>query len=1504
MKIKPSRFPGVRGEGRKTDQGETCMALYCKQLKAAYITEEIHKIIEKFPEKDREEIRELYKYDSCFEMVTNFKPGERGENSRELAICMVARNIVERGFPTLAPKLMRQEVHPGITADGIKRALVIYDKDYVFSDWKRYYYKTPGGELELVDDNEGEISLLMAADSFKAQHFERQKPLEHIISHPGTPMEQYKSYVRYCLSKSLDRLLKQYAGQRVDFAVMLPRLSPHRSSCVNIEVDGESHQDMDQRIRDAYRDRLMEELEWEPTIRVGAKDIRGKRGGDIPGEKGGAAGWQERLEGFFGRYRELAQLPDTCGKEIRIPLFGARLTETLLYLTERNEIPLFTKKTVYIRAKANSCPEAVVLGLQHGLDILHHLAAIYGGTMVVGRILLKLDDMVNGRTEQYVLEGGKAPEVSEQRFGKTDLNLVEDMEHRLFAHGGELLRSKTVALYSSYSESEDHFLNVLSQSVPYQAEKKSKDSLKYFLQLIFRKESFRPQQFEIIQAALKKKNVIGILPTGSGKTITFQLPAMLQPQSSMIITPLISLMYDQIRNLKDIRVDSCAMVNSSVQGIERHVIQERIRKMGYQLIYISPERLQTDTFKDMLPCPMAQVVLDEAHCVSQWGHDFRTAYLRVGDTINKYFPEERKSVMARPILMALTGTASCNVVTDIKRELKMGRKVEVVMPTDFRREELHFRIFRLPEERRLSWRIKEGYVEKGLEEGIRLLHGLWEEESHKDFFRKERGRYVNGSLVFCPYSQRQYESVEAIHDRLTAVMEDDGQEMRDAARRRHEEPPEIEHFTFDKYHGSRTVEEKERAQNRFKENEIALLIATKAFGMGIDKPNVRLTLHTCIPESIEAFYQEAGRAGRDRQPAVNLVLAPPAETAFDSIWDKGISDYFISRTFPEKKEFMNTVKIFLHAEYLEEDDLADRLLKSIFDDDVSDLRQGLVFDTDPVRNRLTLTMKARVFGKSRSYDISLEGEKMAMKPLSAQAKKVYGPLDAECLALLQKNLREALRQEDIVLTPEDLPKAFAYKEKYASRSLLSIMKEVQESGVPRFCYVGLDPQDLLNPVDRILASLMKYREDGRLRVTTIGRFEGIKTLPQEVLRTMMEYAKITAEEAERIIPGFRLSQAEQIRACVATVKEARREWQREWELVRKGELRDYYEKCLWGFYPTYWSLCQTNQLEEYASGGSYWHLMKLCDVRQQTLDSGQEKILYYMGILGIYDDYTRYYGPDYAEIRVVPFSKETLKEHIREYISGYETADYLKRKISDLAFLDEYADDDVEGLVTAGLEYILDYSYEKIRTHRQKQMEVMYHCVEADCGGKKGEEAFSEEVYKYFESKYTDDIFKDIKNENLLLPMAWIDKVRKLSEAPEENILENLSHLRTSASKVQEQRPRSFTVYFLYAYGILGDPEMSIRDGIEAYLEGVERLQDVRANYRSELQRISRACLEDKELYYLEEVADILENKFGAERGKKVAENLKEFKAVARELLKEAREKAGVEEPAGKTENE
>lgn len=324
------------------------------------------------------------------------------------------------------------------------------------------------------------------------------------------------------------------------------------------------------------------------------------------------------------------------------------------------------------------------------------------------------------------------------------------------------------------------------------------------LETYFGYTSFRPAQEAPIASLLRNEDVIGIMPTGAGKSICFQIPALCKAGLTIVFSPLISLMKDQVDGLLVQNIPA-ALINSTLTQAEFNKTMYEVRSGKIKLLYIAPERLGSNFFCNVLRAlPIAQVIVDEAHCISEWGHDFRPSYRLIGEWLN--------SLPKRPIVGAFTATATKYVENDIKKLL--GLDNANVYVTGFDRPNLSFAVIRTP--KRMDYVVH--YVRQHANE--------------------------NG-IIYCATRK----DVDRVYENLTRAG-----------------------IKVGHYHGGLSDEVRREMQNAYADDKLQVMVATNAFGMGIDKSNVRYVLHYQMPRNMESYYQEAGRAGRDGAPAECILL--------------------------------------------------------------------------------------------------------------------------------------------------------------------------------------------------------------------------------------------------------------------------------------------------------------------------------------------------------------------------------------------------------------------------------------------------------------------------------------------------------------------------------------------------------------------------------------------------------------------------------------------------------
>ena len=368
-------------------------------------------------------------------------------------------------------------------------------------------------------------------------------------------------------------------------------------------------------------------------------------------------------------------------------------------------------------------------------------------------------------------------------------------------------------------------------------------------------DSFRPGQSGIVSAILTGHDVLGVMPTGAGKSICYQIPAAILPGVAIVISPLISLMRDQVDALNDVGLPA-AFINTTQTPDEQDLVFAQALSGQIKLLYVTPERLETERFRNFaVRVPISLVAVDEAHCVSQWGQDFRSSYLGIGEFI--------AGLPTRPTVAAFTATATERVRRDIVSIL--GLHTPSITVTGFDRPNLYFDVISMPRKDKASW--VASYI-----------------ASHPD----------ESGIVYCATRKETEALAESLNSAVAELRAAGGADVSDIG------------TIAVAYHGGMSADTREKAQRDFVTDRVPVVVATNAFGMGIDKSNVRFVIHHNMPESIEAYYQEAGRAGRDGEPSRCTLLWNES----DIVTRRRLldSDYENERLTPEEQEAVRASK--------------------------------------------------------------------------------------------------------------------------------------------------------------------------------------------------------------------------------------------------------------------------------------------------------------------------------------------------------------------------------------------------------------------------------------------------------------------------------------------------------------------------------------------------------------------------------------------------------------------
>ena len=590
--------------------------------------------------------------------------------------------------------------------------------------------------------------------------------------------------------------------QRVDFLITTPTKS------IVVEIDDEGHQGHES--RDENRTKLLKENNID-SVRVTNQEILEGTGINLDNLSDMLAKDKvELIENLSATNKYLLAIK--FAHQIQIVIIECLLAGVFHSLSKNIEIYFDMDSVSFKKEETKFIIETALEDLN---DLISHSFKLYGIESKFGGVKLKISDQLDSILEPVIT-------YNENLSTKGICLILQDIS---FPH--------TIAHYNE-------------KTTPVSLTNVAEDTLLYFLKYIFRYDSFIEGQFEAISRALHGKDSVVLLPTGAGKSLAFQLASLIMPGVSIVIDPITALIDDQKDNLSRVGVDRVEGITSQSEGPIRSKLIRAFSSGEYIFCYISPERMQSEDFRNNLKAltiniPISLIAIDEAHCVSEWGHDFRTAYLNIGRTTREYCRSHNRI----PPLMALTGTASNVVLRDVLRELQINDFDAIITPKTFNREELHFVVYECSSDQ------KQNILRSILQYSL-----PGEFHTTTNHFYNLQNDITNCGILFCPHAGGSYgvfENTQFITSLGISARSYSGKTPKGLSDR------------------DWIIDKRQNAKD-FKNNKFPILVATKSFGMGIDKPNIRFTIHLGLPGSIESFYQEAGRAGRDRKRSQSVLM--------------------------------------------------------------------------------------------------------------------------------------------------------------------------------------------------------------------------------------------------------------------------------------------------------------------------------------------------------------------------------------------------------------------------------------------------------------------------------------------------------------------------------------------------------------------------------------------------------------------------------------------------------
>lgn len=722
------------------------------------------------------------------------------KESEFLPAILIIKNLIQRGKPTIISQYLQS----------------IYGSVHKETE----LFRTP---FVLINQSSLEWNNTIKGDE-ENDYFPARTFLEDRISEDLSEYEFIKQLIipEIEINQITQRNDENFKHQCVDF--FLPQAN------LVIEIDGQQHKEEVGRVIDSIRDNHLT-LSKVLTVRIDTKDLEARNETYL--EKIEQIKNQlDKYSRFLNLYKtnfnlSFAEIPEEIKKTKLLPTAIIRFQVLILELLESGIISLDSEKWLF-EVKNQDVNGYENHSIEDLFEWLHHLLKLQKITFNEPKVEIK-----------------KVENFSNENCVKIDFSLLQRWTDENSLNEKVIyVRTDYLDLFHNRNKNKLDRINYfkLSTSTKYKykllfnEESDDLENLEFFLKNIFGYDKFNNGQISIIQNVLENNTTIGLLPTGGGKSLTYQLACFLQPCISFVVCPIKSLMYDQIKDLDQAYIQNIESINSDVIGAERTEILDNYSNGKYFFVFISPERFQTKDFRERLIAINSQLnfsyaVIDEVHCLSEWGHDFRTSYLNLSSTIKKYCPSIN--------FLGLTATASVNVLKDIQLEFNTDQK-NVKTLTDYTRPELEFIVIN----------------DNGKK--YQEIKTIVENHNEEDNLFDLDSENPKCGLIFTPFVNSGNGCFD-LASKLTTNFKVPVKFYSGSKPRNYQND-----LDFEKY--------KLKVQDEYKENKFSLLTATKAFGMGINKKNISFTVHYGMPASMESLYQEAGRAGRDKSDAKCYVL--------------------------------------------------------------------------------------------------------------------------------------------------------------------------------------------------------------------------------------------------------------------------------------------------------------------------------------------------------------------------------------------------------------------------------------------------------------------------------------------------------------------------------------------------------------------------------------------------------------------------------------------------------
>lgn len=1376
----------------------------------------------------REENEGLLRSLSSFDVKSNKSLTSDKDYSSRLA---VLANIVSRGLPTKAPISVEDAFSNifQISSKPAPNAIVHYKSTHRISKGdinEALHIVDPRFNIENYNGDMLESSfersfvenyLSTSEDKYLIQVLEPQRPLSTIVQIP------HKKFGK---------------DQRVDFALEIPYGDAPTGFI--FEVDGaQYHSNIVHRLRDEHRDGVSANMGWD-TYRL--DDLNNTRF---------LSAWREEVNS--NRYLSILkknydkQLSDGWRDTLQVvlsPLAIARVERMILQSIITGELDL-SKDCWNIVVVERDVPCAA-LAIQHFEEMYSKMIELDGSNEHLP--LINLTTVSTDEFSSSPLHLGNAVEtiVPRNHFDLCmDISMllrdnIDAMPLAVDAETIYIIRS------SHYKKKERTICSGENIIYPAFVTKDTtgsyvdiedrKETLTYFLRDIFRKPGFRPGQLPILNRSLSDKTTIGLLPTGGGKSLTYQMSSMLQPGVTIVVDPLVSLMVDQVRGLRDVRIDVSDCVNSGMDVKEKNEKLNLLKNGSLQFMLLSPERFMMENFRESLVA-MAEKnhvyfsygVIDEVHCVSEWGHDFRTSYLHLGRNMIDFMQTKSK----RPLsIIGLTATASFDVLADVERELTLGGRLSIdsetiVRPENDSRPELTYRIVEVQSNfdsvrdsynpyllRVSSARELQSVVSDSKRRVMYdLLHEIPSDidtinnrdesvECHiqgfssNDFYHTdEHNEYPNAGIVFCPHAHGQFGVEDSVWGNnpgvSTGLITQEGNML-----------------SVGTFVGG---DNPSGDMKSFNQNEQNVMVATKAFGMGIDKPNIRYTIHINPSCSIEGYVQEAGRGGRDKKHAISYVLYDSTEFIHlttdkinDIRWHMGTADPTWLENYRNKFILWSDFHSLC---------ISMGCSQESYEKMVGIIRQcGFIENVDKNIN---------LWFHNNSFR-GLYKEKVILSEMTSRILNVKATVSTK----LQGELRERCGNEDLVIKVRQKQNDLIIHSETDSNKQYGYL--FLDTLTPSFRFVNFD-QQICRSITNTLINILNVSYPNHSANDLLKPLEGTADASEGIYKAMEkakndEYVFVTVSWENQVQQDY--DQFEQsIKSEISSIAQSQG-WldlnpdNGQLKLNNVADFEDLIAQIGRLSDDTRW-------LRNHANDRIYQKLRNLFCQKRDKDDT--DKAIYRMCCVGLVEDVTIDYLSQTYELKICKRTDDQYKANMLGFFCKYYSLEQAAEKVAEI--------DHQRGrnYLDKCLGYLTKFVYESLRKKRYRAIEDMTIACEDSINHQRsgdGDAWLKEFIHLYFNSKYArtgyvvDGVPYSLsedsnKDDNFSLVIKYIDVIPKDSSGSE---IDNVKHLYGATLLCLRAHPENAALQLLLTYCIAflgtGLNETMKTDAVNSFYDG------------------------------------------------------------------------------------